>query len=122
MNNWQIICRVGARAMGLLPLLLACFVFAQGRGVLNKVERAKVLKITSGLTNGMRESEVVGFLSQGGLEWDWYGAPNNRECMRIYIYGDSWTSAKLEWLVVITKPKKEMSYDAWRDQHLTNGF
>jgi hypothetical protein len=108
-----------ARVLISMLLMVVCFLFAQGRGVLNKVDRTKVLKITSGLTNGMTEAGVTAFLSKRGLEFDMWTI-NPGEVITFYAFGDSWASfAKL---VIVTKPKKEMSFEAWKAQHLTNSF
>src|SRR5437660_532515 len=108
-----------ARILISLFLAVSCFVYAQGRGWLNKVERDKVLKVTSGLTNGMTEAGVRGFLSRRGLEPD-LGTVNRGEVIIFYLFGHSW--ANCETLIVTAKPKKDITYEEWKAQHLTNSF
>ena len=86
---------------------------------MNKVERDKVLKVTSGLTNGMTEASVTAFLSRRGLEPD-LGTINRGEVIIFYLFGHSW--ANCETLIVTAKPKKDITYEEWKAQHLTNSF
>ncbi|HZQ46545.1 MAG TPA: hypothetical protein VFC07_06010 [Verrucomicrobiae bacterium] len=94
---------------------IAFFVYGQGRGMINHIEREKVIAIVSSLKPEMTEEEGIKFLLDHGLNWDW-GSIWTNHTERWYRFG----TTNIEELRITFQAKRDMSYKEWGQQHGTN--
>lgn len=110
--------KLGTQILALIIFGIAMCIFGQGRGMINRIEREKVISIISSLKPEMTESDTLKFLLDHGLNWDWGslgGWPANRREMW-YRFG----TTNIEELCVSFRPKKDVPYAVWKDQYQTN--
>ena len=93
---------------------------AQGVGRLNRVGQGEVLRLASGLTNGMRVNEVRAYLAGKGLEPDLIQRDTNCVQTICYVFGSQWSNRAC--LFVRAKAPPGTAYDTWRGQDCTNSF
>jgi hypothetical protein len=104
----------------LLVSAVTAHLLAQGRGWMNEMGQAEVLKVASGLTNGMRASEARKYLADRGLEADMSKVDRDLVETIYYMFNYRWTNRA--YLVLQAKAKAGMTYGVWKSQGFTNSF
>ncbi len=107
--------KLGAPILILAFSAIAFFMYGQGRGMINRIEREKVIRIVSSLKAEMTEADAIKLLLDRGLNWDW-GAIGTNETEMWYRFG----TTNIEELRITFVPKQDMPYAAWQQQHRTN--
>ena len=97
---------------------IACFAYSQGRGMINRVEREKVIAIVSRLKPEMTQANTIKFLLDRGLDGDWsaIGSKPTNQAEMWYRVG----TTNIEEFCITFRPKQDMTFEDWRQQFKTN--
>ncbi len=86
--------------------------------MINRMEREKVIMIVSSLKPEMTQADTIKFLLDHGLneDWDAIGSQPTNETEMWYRFG----TTNIEELRITCRPKQDMPFAVWQQQHLTN--
>ena len=86
--------------------------------MINRMERDKVITIVSSLKPEMTQADTIKFLLDRGLNWDWgaIGSRPTNETEMWYRFG----TTNIEELRITWRPKQDMPFAVWQQQHQTN--